>query len=139
MKPDEAFVDRNANITWPDFFPEDCPPNDATLASGRAYRFVRRNPPESSDFQPYRKTGQRYDGDACEASALSILREISDVRHMQRAVPGFRSRQVAVGDLRVGVVKYTPGRTQSHHGWWLPDGASVHEDFVVIGPGEETQ
>lgn len=82
------------------------------------------------------ETGTSFDGDECQACSLSLLASIKDVRYMQRAIPGFRKRLVAVGELGEGVVQPTPGRAQSHLSWWIPDGATVHHRFKIIDLAE---
>ena len=42
-------------MQWPDYFPDDCPPQDAQPATGDVYRVVKQNPPESKDFIPFRE------------------------------------------------------------------------------------
>ena len=42
-------------MQWPDYFPDDCPPQDAQPATGDVYRLVKQNPPESRDFIPLRE------------------------------------------------------------------------------------
>lgn len=132
-------ADETLVVAWGSYFPADCPPESATEANGSAYRFVRNDPPTDADFVPYKKAGKAFLGDDCQACALSVLRDFEDVQYMQSAIPGFRTRHVAVGNLSAGVILNTPGRgTPSHHSWWLPDGTVVSAGFRVLAAGDRT-
>ena len=122
---------------WPRFFPADCPPSTTPPASGSAYRLVRANPPGEADFRSHVERGVKPpDGEECLACALSVYLDLDDILALRRSVKGFRKRNVAQGQLNVGALAHSPsGPTSSHHSWWLPEGASVHEGFkVVCGP-----
>lgn len=126
---------------WPRFFPADCPPDSAPLASGSAYRLVRSNPPAAADFQSYAERGVKPDdGDECKACALSVYRGLDDILALRRTAKGFRRRSIAEGPLSVGSLAHTPSTpTSTHHSWWIPDGAKVHDGFsVVCGPEAAT-
>lgn len=125
-------MEQDTDDGWPAFFPENCPPAAAGPASGRAYRFVRNDPPLSIDFKSYKEAGTTYQGAECEACSLSLLRNLDDIRYMRKAIPGMKKRYVAIGELRTGVVQHTPSRFNSHHSWWLPVHATVEGDFAVI-------
>ena len=38
-------------LTWPDFYPADCPPAEAESASGTVYRLVKHDPARAEDFK----------------------------------------------------------------------------------------
>ena len=61
-------------MQWPGYFPDDCPPQDAQLATGDVYRLVKQNPPESKDFVPLRekKTSEDFGEKECQACGLSV-------------------------------------------------------------------
>ena len=42
-----------SNLRWPSFFPDRCPPADATPAEGAVLRLVRYDPPCTADFLPW--------------------------------------------------------------------------------------
>ena len=46
-------------MQWPDYFPDDCPPQDAEPATGEVYRVVKQNPPDSKDFMSQRERKRR--------------------------------------------------------------------------------
>ena len=38
------------SLGWPSYFPDDCPPEQASVPNGIYYRIVRTDPPDQSDF-----------------------------------------------------------------------------------------
>ena len=125
-------------LEWPTFFPANCPPSDAIVATGAGYRFVKNSPPTPADFASHAEMKRRFGGDECQACGLSVFRNIEDLNAMRSRVKAFRSQYTAVGDLDTGVVKHTPASAPSHHSWWLPVDTFVHENFRVI-EAEEIQ
>ncbi len=73
-------------MNWPGYFPENCPPDDASEASGIVYRFVSHNPPDERDFRSQYILKQRdeHDEHPCAAYSISVLRNIDDVPKMQK-------------------------------------------------------
>jgi len=115
-------------MTWPAYYPEECPPDDAADPDGEFYRFVKCDPPGAIDFLSNRELhpGMTYSDSAveCRSCALSMIRDLSDVISMQQMVPGFRKRSVAIGTLQSedGRIAHTPSqRCPSHHSWWIPE------------------
>jgi len=50
---------RMTTLHWPSFFPDACPPPDASEASAEVFRLVAFEPPSASDFESHRGTVPR--------------------------------------------------------------------------------
>jgi hypothetical protein len=122
-------------MNWPDYFPEDCPPDFAEDANLEAYRLVDQDPPSEDDFIPHKLLypDRRYP-DECKACGLSVFTEINDFIELQRRVPALRGSLISVGNLtpEMGKILPTPYRGNSHHSWWIPDGMLVAKSFNVV-------
>ena len=123
-------------VTYRDYLPEDCPPDDAQPATGTVYRMLKGDRPTPDDFLSFRelKPGKAYPSD-CIASGLSVYTEIEGIRQLQRRVPRFRKAKVGQGELDAvhGTIKNTPSQLHaSHHTWWLAREAEPWTFFSVI-------
>ncbi len=80
-------------MQWPDYFPDDCPPQDAQPATGDVYRLVKQNPPESKDFIPLRekKTGEDFGEKECQACGLSVFRNVEDAIRVKNRLVGWKN------------------------------------------------
>lgn len=122
---------------FPDWFVTDCPPEDATEASGTIYRFVEHIPIDAKEFLSYHETGERPQGRPCERCGLSVFRKVDDVRrllrHLWKSYPGKKygpnivRRELAEAD---GKTKQTGGN--GHHTWWAYEGVKRHDSFVFV-------
>ena len=116
--------------------PLHCPPEDASSAVGRIYRFVRQDPPSRKDMQSWEEEGRNSgQGDPCQRCALSILVDEGDIASARAAVPVFRKRKVAVATMLAahGCIKQT-GNSAWHHSLWLERSIveTVHTMFQVV-------
>ena len=66
---------------WPEDFPTECPPPDATAPEGGmcAYRGVHHNPPQISDFVPLAHEDREHYWDNCPAHGLSLFKTLEDI------------------------------------------------------------
>ena len=124
-------------MQWPDYFPNDCPPEDAQAATGDVYRLVKQNPPEARDFIPLReKTGKDFGEQECQACGLSVFRSFDDAVGVKNRGRGMGNRLIAKGSLsrHLGKVKQTPSRAfgQSHNTWWVPTEVEPWSVFHVV-------
>ena len=118
-------------MEWPHFYPENCPPAEARLASGKVYRLVRRDPPQAEDFKPlFEENPQRFRNEPstkiCIACGLSVHTNLQDSERLRKRVRKFKNRQIAEGELHptFGMMQHSPSSNfKSHHTWWLPIGA----------------
>ena len=123
---------------WPDYFPEGCPPLEATSARGVVLRVVANDPPSAQDFLAWCvENGRLIKTKPCQSCSISVFDNMDGVRSLQRRVPAHRGKPVASGDLleSMGVTKPTPSRVSpSHRSWWLPDGIDPSPAFRVVAP-----
>ena len=113
-------------MTWPDHFPEDCPPEDTSQGSFRVY-YLANSPIQPKNFESLKERNPRFSGTSeqeCQACGLSIYEEIDDIRRTRRRVKRLRNRVIAVGTIttpQMGVIKPTSSRHgNSHRTWWVP-------------------
>lgn len=120
-----------------EYFPTDCPPDDAIeVNTERVLRLVRNTPPTIDDFVPLviEQAGRNFGNRLCQACGLSIYKELEDVHRLQRRVAAHRDKPIAVGDLvpEMGATRPTPTRREhSHITWWLYRGVDPSPGFVV--------
>jgi hypothetical protein len=124
---------------WPDFWPANCPPEDAEPPDCEVYHYVRRNPPGKGDCKPRRgPNSQRCFDDECMACGLSVYPTREAALECRDAVPGFRRLYVAKATLEPhhGVMKMTPSAASSmHHTWWVAIGIDPRRLFTIVqGP-----
>lgn len=111
-------------MSWPEFFPPNCPPEDASGADGEIYIFISNDKPISESFtcKGVRFPGQVYD-DMCMACGLSVAKSLEKCEASRRRVPSLRKKQLLYADLEeaVGRIKHTPLPGIEHHfTWWVP-------------------
>ena len=121
---------------WPAEFPADCPPLQAGLPGGAAFRFVRTSPASDSDFQSHavRFPNRRFD-DPCEACGLSVYEDLASALRAQRRVPAMKKKFVAAATLgpahgQIMDTPRTPG--DGHCTWWPPVGLAIPPLFTVV-------
>lgn len=122
---------------FPEWFVPDCPPEDASDASGTVYRFVTEKSIDPEEFRSYHETGERPNGQACQRCGMSVYRKAAEVRsllrHLWKNYPGRNygphlvKRLLAPSD---GKIKATGA--QGHHTWWAYDGVERHQSFQFI-------
>lgn len=133
----EGGAEPTPNLTWPSFYPDRCPPADATSAEGVVLRLVRNDPPSADDFLPWSVENGGVDKSRpCQSCAVSVFDRLDDVRKMQRRVPAQRPKPVAEGELKseMGVTKPTGAKKGTHRSWWLPDGIDPSPVFNIVAP-----
>lgn len=115
-------------MQWPDFYPENCPPEEAQPASGIVYRLVQQDLAQPEDFIPlYIDKPENFENksisEVCRGCGVSVCKDRQDIARLQKSSGKMRKRQIAEGELNptLGVIKYTPSRKyKSHHTWWIP-------------------
>src|SRR5262245_17606249 len=127
-------------MTWPSYFPEDCPPSDTEPTNGPVYRFIQDNPPADADFVchalllPERNWGLH----RCKACGLSVYKTIDGCEQARRVVPALKKKRVAIGNLTPahGQLGATPSaKNPHHHTWWVPTSVlKPCELFTVVAP-----
>ena len=132
--------ERNIELEWPDFYPENCPPAGAEPASGTVYRLVVHDPAQEEDFKtPFEENPRRFNNKPdIKNCGLSVHTDIQDSGQLKKAmkmVPKFRNSQIAEGELNptLGLIQHTlSSKYKSHHSWWVPIGAEPWVVFKII-------
>lgn len=131
------------NQHYPEYFPQDCPPDDAKTDEKRLFRFCEGITPEAVDFiSYYQKFPEKYKG-KINAYGLSILQSRDDCLCAYRKFPYLRKyKSVAQGvtNFERGSWKVTPGKiSPAHVTWWVCDGVYPNDFFefdVLTGTGD---
>lgn len=126
--------------TWPDSFPDACPPSDAEVASGSFYRLVDSDPPTQRDFMNHHELlaagrfRSRFWPDDCIAAGLSVFGDVADAQKTRAAVGPLRKKKIAVGEITgAGRMKHTPRHSKcTHHTWWRTADDAAWEGFEVV-------
>lgn len=131
-------------MSYPEFFPENCPPPESTLAIGEFYRFVNsiHAAPQKNDFLPWLKEypDRKYYVTKCQACGTSIFPSLDAVNNMLAKVPALRKKKIAKGLLNSGFgkIQNTPSQTEkSHYTWWIPEGSEPWRFFQIINLDKE--
>lgn len=126
-------------MSYPDFFPENCPPSESNAASGEFFRFINKanTSPQEDDFLPWIKEfpSRQYYVTKCQACGTSVFPSLDAINNMLDEVPGLRKKKVARGVLNgdLGKIKNTPSQQEkSHHTWWIPKGSEPWKLFEII-------
>lgn len=127
-------------LKWHDFYPDDCPPDDAEPASGIVYRLVRHDPPEAEDFETLYEERpiffeNKQNDFICKGCGVSVCRDFEDIKRLQRSSGKMRKRKVAEGTVhsKHGMILHTPSALyKSHHTWWIPIGVTPWLVFNVF-------
>lgn len=124
-------------MTWPDYFPDNCPPANAQpTTSALVFLFIRKGQPTADDFRSYKeKNPQNSFRNPCKACGLSVFTDRDDERIYRDKIPGFRRRRLVQGRLkkRDGLIKSTPSTIPSHHTWWIPKEAkNLQDSFKLV-------
>src|SRR5258708_3151357 len=76
-------------MSWPAFFPPDCPPPDAEAVTRQVLRFVEHDPPRAEDFLSLLQSGKPVRQDKrCEAAGLSVFTDEADIVSQRRRFKG---------------------------------------------------
>lgn len=109
------------DFSFPDCWPENCPPTDAEDAFSEVYRVCSANPPMPKDFKSHAELGKQMGGDECMRYGLSVFRKEADAWHLTKIFPKL-GRWVFIGRLSPdkGKIKATPARHHPSHTTWWP-------------------
>ena len=128
--------DSLTKLTWPDFYPENCPPAEAEPASGTVYRLVKHDPARAEDFKSVFEENPRgaIKKKTVKIYGLSVHRDLSDSERLKKRSKKFKNRQIAKGSLNptLGMIQHTPSIEESHHTWWVPVEAKPWTVFNIM-------
>jgi hypothetical protein len=126
----------NQEVEWPEFFPSDVPPKEASPASGSAFRLVKSLPPSESDFlSTIEESSDRTFGDDPLGMryGTSFFRKLECIKAKQKRFKPLRNRYIAIGTLKSehGVQLPTTSQGNSHLTVWLYPKSQIYLDFTL--------
>lgn len=121
------------SLQFPDDWPTDCPPGDASDAEGLVYRIVKNHPPQEADFASHFERGRLPKAPPCLRCGLSVFRELRDAVHQRHLLPKL-GRWIARGKLHAGhgKTKPTPTHIPTHATWWAYGEVPRASLFAVV-------
>lgn len=128
--------------SWPEHYPQQCPPKEAYYHNGDLFRFINRNNPQSRDFKSYYEMSPEKDwgNKACQARGLSVLKCALGVEEMRDAIPALRRKKVSKAIISSvdGMLANTPSSSsQRHCSWWVPASlGNLDQLFVTANESE---
>jgi hypothetical protein len=106
---------------WPDYYPDDVPPNEAVDTFGLVYRIVKEVPPTPEDFASTFETHSRQADDfgdsLWQACGTSFHTHIDGSEATRKRFKALRKRKIVSGELvsELGRMMDTPSRTSQCH------------------------
>ena len=128
--------DSLTKLTWPDFYPENCPPAEAEPASGTVYRLVKHDPARAEDFKSVFEENPRgaIKKKTVKIYGLTVHGDSQDSERLKNRARKFKNRQIAEGSLNptLGMIRHTASIEESHHTWWVPVEAKPWTVFNIM-------
>lgn len=129
----------NFTRCFPAYFPEGCPPDNATDEEELLFRLCKTDIPAAEDFLTfYQISPEKYTGKIL-AYGLSVFPSEEDCDHARRKSPRLRLFQgIAYGrtDASKGKTLSTPTKNHpAHITWWIYEGVEPHTFFKGIKKG----
>lgn len=121
---------------YPDYFPENCPPNDCETTNKLLYRFCKGDIVCENDFLSYFQLGKKFND--IIGYGLSMLSSLEEAKNYLLLSPKLikdkKFKSIAKGYTESdGVWKHTPtNKFASHVTWWLKDGAEPWKRFEIV-------
>ena len=113
---------------YPDYFPLNCPPEDATPKALKVYRLIMmENEITDKDLESYYELGKCCNLSNPQCYGVSVNTNFLELLVLWRANPALKNEFGNISGcyttLESGVIKHTPNRNQkNHHTWWLVKG-----------------
>ena len=122
---------------FPDFFPDNCPPEGAQCNEVDVYRLCKHvDRVTHDDFKSYYEINPRkYNGNIL-AYGVSVLKNKSDCEKLLKLPANkkkFKSISKGKTYTYMGVIKETPNnKLKSHCTWWLYEGSKPKNVFSIV-------
>lgn len=128
-------------LKFPDYFPPECPPEEAEEREIEVYRLCRKNKVMASDFESfYQKRPEKFQG-MIESYGLSVFPSKKDCEKAQQKSPNlrrFRGCSHGITYKYTGKILNTPNHNNpSHITWWLYEGVEPHTYFQLCDTGDD--
>lgn len=122
------------DLAFPAYFPENCPPAEATDETCMLYRFCKNEQPSECDFESFYLINPQKHKDNINAYGLSVYKSVEDCERTLSKAPKLRKKYscIACGENNKdrGKILNTPsGTNPEHYTWWTYDGVKPHTFF----------
>ena len=129
----------NARV-FPAYFPEGCPPENATVEEIVLFRLCKTDVPCADDFVTFYQINPERYGGMIQAYGLSMYPSAEDCDSARRKSPRLRAthKGIACGqiDADKGRILRTPSKANpAHITWWIYEGIEPHTFFKVYSKG----
>ena len=108
-------------MSYPSYYPDNCPPAEADPIAAVVYRAISGIEPAPEDFVPFKLALPHRDfgKDECKACGLSVFKSLTDIERTQARYQAWRDKKIAKGTLdeHSGATLNTGQR--SHLTWWV--------------------
>lgn len=123
-------------MKFPDYFPEGCPPADATEAVGDVFRIVRAGEIGEADFRSHHELGIALGAPACARCGVSLFDSFDGAMHRRRLSP-YLGAFISHGRLAPSAGKMKLTKPSSGHiEWWAFEGTKRSGFFEAPLPCE---
>ena len=125
---------------FPAYFPNGCPPNDATDEEIELFRMCMNSTPTAEDFVSYYLQYPDKYKDDFRAYGLSVFNSEASCRKAFDKAPKLRARYKycakGMNNPDRGKTLSTPNKKNPHHiTWWIYEGIEPHTFFVTCMEG----
>ena len=125
---------------FPAYFPEGCPPENATVEEIVLFRLCKTDVPCADDFVTFYQINPERYGGMIQAYGLSMYPSAEDCDSARRKSPRLRAthKGIACGqiDADKGRILRTPSKANpAHITWWIYEGREPHTFFKVYSKG----
>ncbi|MFZ6755521.1 hypothetical protein ACO0KY_19405 [Undibacterium sp. Dicai25W] len=123
-------------MTWPQYFPASCPPQDARSENIEVFRLIEESKAKKSDFLPtvIEFPHRKFD-DACILCSVSVFVNIDEIKKRQARYSNLKSKKIAKGTIAEtdGLILET--LSAGHVSWWLKTD-EPHRTFSEVTDGK---
>ncbi|WP_321834345.1 hypothetical protein [Clostridium butyricum] len=124
------------NLVFPEFFPDNCPPEDAINNRNTFYRLCKNNERVTSEdfISYYENNPERWKSNilAYGLSVLSNKEESFKLLKLPANKKKFKGVAEGVIESDMGVTKKTPRNNKYHCTWWMCKNVVPENSFVII-------
>ncbi|MEY4576728.1 MAG: hypothetical protein RL701_1431 [Pseudomonadota bacterium] len=124
--------DTPVGVSYPEDWPEGCPPAEAQPAQGTFYRILNHAAPTLEDFQSHHERGLAPNADRVKRCGLSIYETQAQARHRQKLTPRL-GQYLSAGSLTPESGVISASDRSGHITWWPAKDVQRH---LLFGPGE---
>lgn len=125
---------------FPAYFPEGCPPTEASSEEIVLFRLCKEATPAAEDFLTFYQIDPQKYANMIQAYGLSMYPSVDDCEHAKRKSPRLRNthKGIACGriDAEKGKILRTPSKANpAHITWWIYEGVEPLTFFTACGKG----